>query len=87
MSEAVPGYWMNETSGTLRPAIVAYLEGRELTPEHMRLLRAYLQQWMAGPWGPEPEVGQLLADIPTLTTRQAFSCWLDRALDLGIDPL
>jgi hypothetical protein len=28
---SAPGYWMNETSGVLRPAIEAYLNHDELT--------------------------------------------------------
>lgn len=29
--DGAPGYWMNETSGVLRPAVKAYLEHDELT--------------------------------------------------------
>lgn len=42
----IPGYWMNETSGVLRPAIEAYLAGGPLAAEHVGAMRAYLRQWI-----------------------------------------
>jgi hypothetical protein len=66
-----PGYWMNETSGVLRPAIIA-------------LIDAYLRQWMGGPWlGAE----DLAARVDGLTTKQAIRKWINDAIDRGIDPL
>jgi hypothetical protein len=80
------GYWMHETSGVLRPAIENYLTGGDLTPAHVGALRAYLRQWMAGPWQ-GPEIDLLRASIDQLTTRRDFSRWFDLALREGIDPL
>lgn len=49
--ENAPGYWMDETSGVLRPAVEAYLHGRDMTPEEIVAMRAYLRQWiMATTW-------------------------------------
>lgn len=78
---------MNETSGVLRPAVTAYLNGEAMTPEQIAAMRAYLRQWIAGPWGPEPEVEQLRRDVDKLTTRTAIRHWLDRAERWNIDPL
>lgn len=41
-----PGYWMNETSGVLRPAVEAYLNGTEMTPGQIVAMRGYLRQWV-----------------------------------------
>jgi hypothetical protein len=81
----VPGYWMNETSGVLRPAIVSYREGDELTQAEIAAIRAYLRQWIMadGFHG----VDALRAEIDGLTSRQAIRAWLDKANELGIDPL
>ena len=91
-----PGYWMAETSGVLRPAVEAYLDGGPLTAEHIASLRAYLRQWiMAEVWDGNPHAGgeerarlaNLRAGIDDLTTRAAIARWLDDATDIGLDPL
>ena len=84
MSE--PGYWMYETSGVLRPAIVAYLKGERMSDEMIAAMRAYLRQWMTGAWV-GPEIGALRGRIDGLTSRRAISQWLADALDQDIDPL
>jgi hypothetical protein len=83
--EGTVGYWMNETSGVLRPAIEAYLSG-SMTQEQIAAMRAYLRQWMAGSWQ-GPHIGLLRAGIDSLTTYDAIEAWLDAALDAEIDPL
>lgn len=40
----VPGFWMNETSGVLRPAVEAYLRREPMTPNQIAAMRAYLRQ-------------------------------------------
>jgi hypothetical protein len=98
LSEAAdwPGYWMWETSGVLQPAVVAYLEGRELSAEHIAALRAYLRQWIrAKVWDRNPHAGakekEWLAgmrdDVDELTTRHAIARWLRQAEEHGLDPL
>jgi len=86
MSDA-PGYWMYETSGALRPAIAAYLQGDELTPAEIAVIRAYLRQWIMADGWHGPAIDALRAAIDGLTSRQAIRRWLDIALDEGIDPL
>lgn len=83
---AIVFYWMNETSGLLRPAVEAYLSGGDMTGEQVAAMRAYLRQWIAGPYlGPEVEA--LRARVVGLTSRAAIEAWLATAEDLLIDPL
>lgn len=80
------GFWMHETSGVLRPAVEAYLKGQPMSDEHIAAMRAYLRQWMAGPWEGET-VDALRAGVDQLTSRQAIRDWLRQAEVEGIDPL
>jgi hypothetical protein len=82
-----PGFWMYETSGVLRPAIAAYLEGDELTPIEIAAIRAYLRQWADAPGFQGADVEELRASVDSLTNRQAIKRWLDNAGHAGIDPL
>lgn len=80
------GYWMNETSGVLRPAIEAYLAGGDMKTEHVVAMRAYLRQWISGDfrgW----RIAELRREVELLTSRAEIARWLDHAADLGIDPL
>jgi hypothetical protein len=81
-----PGYWMSETGSVLRPAVEAYLRGEDLSPVGIAAVRAYLRQWMAGPWR-GPGIADLRSRVEGLTTRQAIDAWLDDAFARGIDPL
>lgn len=83
MSE--PGYWMAESTGVLRPAVEAYLHGEPLTPAQIAAMRAYLRQWIFADWGGDVE--DLRGGIDELTSRSAIAAWLDRAEQLGINPL
>ena len=83
---AAPGYWMNETSGVLRPAVEAYLRGDPLDDGQIAALRAYFRQWMAGPWA-GPGIQKLRDGIDGLTSRRAIVRWLDLAMDENIDLL
>jgi hypothetical protein len=82
-----PAYWMNETSGVLRPAVEAYLSGGEMSPEHVAAMRAYLRQWIAGPLWEGEKVEELRRSIDGLTSRAAISAWIWAAVREGIDPL
>lgn len=81
-----PGYWMNETSGVLRPAVMAYLDGEPLTAEQIAAMRAYLRQWIAGPWQGE-SIPVLRQSVDEISDRPSLERWLDDAADAGIDPL
>lgn len=80
----MPGYWMHETSGVLRPAVEACVNGEPMTAAHLAAMRAYLRQWMEGPWS---DAGDLRARIDDIKDGASLARWLDDALDLGIDPL
>ncbi len=88
-----PGYWMQESSGVLRPAIEAYLkavtepDAPEMTGEQIATMRAYLRQWCNAPGFRGAAIDELRATIGGLTTRRAISAWIDHAVDAGIDPL
>jgi hypothetical protein len=82
----MPGYWMNETSGVLKPAMEAYLYGEDLTPEHITLIRAYLHGWIEAPWQ-GPNIDLLRATVGSLTTRKDIDSWLEVAEREGVDPL
>jgi len=87
LEDLMPGYWMNETSGVLRPAVEAYLlTDEELSPAHVAALRAYFRQWIAAPWS-GAGIDELRAGIDGLDSRAAIETWLDKALVAGIDPL
>lgn len=83
----LPGFWMHETSGVLRPAVEAYLAGGELSAAHVAALRAYLRQWIAAPWAGGAHIEELRAGIDGLASRGAIQAWLDHAFAAGIDPL
>lgn len=82
----MPGFWMDETSGVLRPAVEAYLRGEPLSDEQIAALRAYLRQWIAAPWI-GPGIESLRAKVDRLQSREAIDNWLDDASVEGIDPL
>ncbi|HEX8752114.1 MAG TPA: hypothetical protein VF731_01745 [Solirubrobacterales bacterium] len=88
----IPGYWMNETSGVLRPVVHRYLAGVELSEEDVAVMRTYLRQWItAGAWESTPgepdRVEELRRAVDGLDSRAAIAGWLERAAFLGIDPL
>jgi len=89
MSETpAPGYWMNEATGVLKPAVMAYLDGVPLELAQIGALRAYFRQWVASPaWAPCPELDALRAGVDAITDRAGVDAWLSEAEDLGMDPL
>jgi hypothetical protein len=83
----IPGYWRNETSGILRPAVEAYLRGEVLTVQHISAMRAYCRQWITSRYFIGPGVEELRRRVDGLTTRQAIEDWMDLADEAGCDPL
>jgi hypothetical protein len=83
----IPGFWPNETSGVLVPAMLRYLEGQVITGEEVAAIRAYLRQWINAPGWRGPEIDDLRGMIDGLTTREAIDAWLASAEACGIDPL
>jgi hypothetical protein len=87
VKDAIPGYWMNETSGVLKPAVQAYLDRRPMTPGHVGAMRAYLRQWIGAPQWIGPEIAELRELVESIVDRRTIQRWLERAESLGIDPL
>jgi hypothetical protein len=81
-----PGFWMNETSGVLRPVVERCINGADLSPQDIVIMRAYLRQWMEAPWQ-GPNVEQLRARIEQIVDRDTLGEWLYDAVGEGIDPL
>lgn len=81
---SIPGYWMYETGGLLRAAVEKYLAGAELDDAELELWRAYLRQWMKGPWHGG---GNLAARVEAIATTADLRAWLADAMNAGIDPL
>ena len=92
-SDDAPGYWMNETSGVLRPAIEAYLarainpEAPAMTAAHIAIMRAYLKQWIDCPLWLGPLIDPLRTQVRDIANETDIARWLDRAMDANIDPL
>jgi hypothetical protein len=78
---------MYETSGVLRPVILAYLEGANLSGEQMALMLAYLRQWIEHPDWVGPDIDLLRATVGSLRTRHDISRWLEVAERNCLDPL
>jgi hypothetical protein len=82
----IPGYWQNETSGVLRPAVEAYLFGHPMTLMQIAAMRAYLRQWIKA-FGNGEGLPELRRQAETIRTRADIDQWLRLAVDEGIDPL
>ncbi len=83
----MPGYWMHETSGVLRPVVTAYLEGKPLTAYQVSLMRNYLRQWIEHPEWMGENIDLLRATVGSLRNRRDIENWLEVAERAGIDPL
>ncbi len=85
----IPGFWANETSGRLAPAVRAYLEGRQLSRAGVMVIRAYLRQWIAGDFQDFPggeDLEALRRGVDYIGTTRDIDEWLKKALELAIDP-
>lgn len=87
MVEGIPAYWMNETSGVLRPVIMAYLHGEPLSADQIITMCAYLRLWINAPAWRGPNIEALRGRVASLQSRADIKRWLDDALREGIDPL
>jgi hypothetical protein len=85
--KGIPGYWMNETSGALRPAVDAYLGGRPMTAVQIAAMRIYLRLWINADWQGGATLDRLRRSVDELTTVNAIRRWLHDAGELEIDPL
>ena len=82
----VPGYWQNETSGVLQPAVKAYLAGTPMTDNQIAAMRAYLRQWMTGAFiGPYANTLRVMID--QIVDQPSLEAWMRLAHATAIDPL
>jgi hypothetical protein len=91
-----PGYWMWETSGVLRAAVLCYLNGLQLGPQDLSLMRAYCQQWVnATAWDRNPhntdedriELSELRRSAGEISDTASLRRWIERAVEMNMDPL
>jgi hypothetical protein len=97
--DGLPYYWRDETSGVLAVAIKAYVDGglRRLTTADARvaLVKQYCVHWVNAPcWEILREDREGLGALRGLreaaehiVSTENIANWIDRALDLGLDPL
>jgi|HubBroStandDraft_4_1064222.scaffolds.fasta_scaffold59061_2 hypothetical protein len=86
LPDNIPGYWMNETSGVLVPAVQAYLNNQPMTDRQIAAMRAYFRQWMNADWK-GPMIDPLRTKVNEIATREDITAWLDMALSENIDPI
>lgn len=87
---ALPGFWMNEATGVLEPAVSAYLNGQPLTETHIAALRAYLIQWVSSPiWmnSDDDFLTPLRAETAMVSDRASIERVVDEMTQRGMDPL
>jgi hypothetical protein len=88
-----PGYWPNETSGVLQPAVLAYLAGKQLSPGQLGTMKAYLRQWCNSPvWDLNPhggleELRSLRIRVAAISNFEELNQAVQVMTDLGMDPL
>lgn len=88
-------FWMYETGGELKPAIMRFLQDQPLSDEDIRLIRVYLVQWAKSPaWELNPHMdaseAKRLRDLRSLAykikTRAEIEAWAAAATAEGMDP-
>lgn len=83
-----PGYWPNETSGVLIAVVTRYLYGLLLNGAEVRIMKAYLAQWVDAPgWIQGDALEALRAQVKRIETEAQLHAAIDAATDLGMDPL
>lgn len=86
MKSRTPGYWMNETSGILRPVVERYFRGEALSAADVAALRAYLRQWITKGDFLGPSIQPLRETVGWLQCREDIEGWSFTAQDAGVDP-
>jgi hypothetical protein len=88
-----PLYWGDEQSGVLKEAIRAFydssLHKKPLAQEHLELVRHYLAYVIHAPcWLDDSGVlAQLRREVNGLTSVEEMNAWLNKCLEIGVDPL
>lgn len=83
-----PKYWMHETSGVLARAVEAYLTGKKLDKEQIKLLQASLHQWVQSPvWTPSGSLEVLRLRVAAIECFWDLHRAIEAAVELNMDPL
>jgi hypothetical protein len=86
--QTCPGHWRDEATGVLRPVVLLYLAGGDLSPWECAVMRAYIRQWvMHSLFDGDDEVAPLRVRVDGLVSRDAIDDWMRAALAVGIDIL
>jgi hypothetical protein len=90
-------YWQHETSGRLKEAVETFLDSNEpLSELHRDCLATYFRIWKDYPgWkmdrpGMRQKLEEWKASFDFMVahgTRESIQSWLEKGLELGIDPL
>jgi hypothetical protein len=84
--ERPPHFWMQETTGALAEAVDAYLDGGRISPEHLALLRLYLQQYLERAVLTGDAKRQLLVDrAGALKTAAEIEEFADEIAEYGVE--
>lgn len=87
--DTAPKHWTHESSGILAPVVMAYTRGGRLTEPQIKLMQAYLHQWVrSDAWaGPSSKLEALRLRVLTIKTQEDIHGAVAAAVALGMDPL
>lgn len=82
-----PCHWKKINLDSLSDAIESWKEGRKLTVKEYAYFKAYCVYYIMAPCWDIPEIYNLRLDVMTMTTEKQLESWLNRALEVGINPI
>lgn len=83
-----PKYWMAESSGVLKPVVHELLHGGDLDANEIRLMKAYLWQWVSSPaWAPSGMLEALRLRVMMIQTTDDIHDAIRAAVNMEMDPL
>jgi hypothetical protein len=86
--DAAPKHWTHESSGILAPVVMAYIRGGVLTEPQIKIMQAYLHQWVRSEaWAGDSKLEALRLRVVTIQTQEDIHGAVAAAVALGMDPL
>ncbi len=86
-----PYNWRSDTSGQIQEAIHAYRAQLELNGLQIFIIVDYLSHWVLAPcWDMlvfEMDLKRLRLSVHSLSTVEEIHAWVQKAMDLGMNPL
>ena len=83
-----PKYWVHESSGVLEPVVRAYLQGDDLDAGQVKLMQAYLWQWVKSPvWEASSILEALRLRAAAIESRRDIDDAIEAMVEIGMDPL